>query len=118
NPAATSKFTVAATPTTVTVGSDIAFEVTAKDAYNNTTPTYSGTAHFSTTDSKAIVPTNAVLFSGTRTFHMSVKSVGSQTLTATDTLNTTIAATSNPISVAAFTVQPLSVADPTLISSP
>src|SRR5579859_2730073 len=80
-----------------------AFNVTVKalDASNNVTTSYSGTLHFTSSDSQATLPANSTLTNGMGTFSATLRTVGtgSQTITATDTLNASITGTSSPIVV-------------------
>jgi hypothetical protein len=95
---AASHFSVAA-PATATAGTALNFTVTALNASNNTVASYSGTVHFSSTDSQAVLPANATLTNGTGTFSATLKTAGSQTITATDTVAASITGTSNSINV-------------------
>ena len=79
------------------------FTVNALDQNNNTVPGYSGTVHFTSTDSQATLPANSTLTSGSGTFSATLKTAGSQTITATDTVTTTITGISNAISVSTGT---------------
>jgi uncharacterized protein YhjY with autotransporter beta-barrel domain len=99
-PGATTQFTVTA-PSTATAG--VAFNtlvVTAKDAAGNTTPAYAGTVHFTSNDGAAALPANSTLTSGTGTFSATLNTVGSRTITATDTVTGSITGTSGAITVA------------------
>ena len=102
--------TVAVTPATVdhfvvAAGSSeaaaIAFgvTVTAMDAFNNIVTAYSGTVHFTSTDSQATLPADATLSNGTATFNVTLFSAGSQTVTATDKSNSAVHGTSNAVTV-------------------
>jgi hypothetical protein len=104
NPASSSHIDITA-PTTVTAGQSFQITATAKDQYGNIATSYDGTIHFSSTDSQAILPYDSTLTSGTKTFTITLKTVGQQTITATDTLDNTIFGTSNPIVVEANTNQ-------------
>jgi hypothetical protein len=75
------------------------FTVTARDAANNVATGYSGTVHFTSTDAQAVLPANSTLTSGMGTFSATLKTNGSQTITATDTVTATITGTSNSIQV-------------------
>jgi hypothetical protein len=90
NPAATSKFVVTGFSSPVTAGVAGTFSVTAQDPFGNLTPWYSGTVHFMSSDSQAMLPANAMLSNGSGTFSATLKTAGSQSLTATDTTNTGI----------------------------
>jgi len=76
--------------------------VTALDAANNTSVGYTGTVHFTSTDSQAKLPADSTLTAGTANFSATLETVGSgtQTITATDTVTSSIKG-SLPISVTA-----------------
>ncbi|MDR3706807.1 MAG: SBBP repeat-containing protein [Capsulimonadaceae bacterium] len=97
-PGAATHFTLS-TPGTATAGTALSFTVTALDAFGNTATGYSGTVHFTSTDGAASLPANATLTNGTGTFSATLKTVGSRTITATDTATSSITGTSGPITV-------------------
>ena len=101
SPAATSTFTVVPSANPVTAGASFNVTVTAKDAFGNTTPSYGGTVHLtSVTDPSATLPGNNTLVSGARTFTgVILRTAGTETVTATDTLSSSITGTSNGITV-------------------
>ena len=82
------------------------FTVTALDQFNNPATGYAGTVHFTSSDGTATLPANATLTNGVGTFSATLRTSGSQTVTATDTVNAAITGTSNAVTVnpAAFTV--------------
>ena len=82
-PAIASQFAITA-PTSTTAGNVFVFTVTAQDAYGNTTPAYTGTVAFSSSDGQAGLPASATLTSGSEVFAGIFLTAGSQTLTATD----------------------------------
>jgi probable HAF family extracellular repeat protein len=86
-------------PSNATTGIAFNFAVTALDASNDTVTTYSGTVHFTSSDGQASLPTNSALTSGTGTFSATLKTLGSQTIAATDTMSASITGTSSLISV-------------------
>jgi uncharacterized delta-60 repeat protein len=90
SPAAAKNFTVAGFPDPSIAGEPGNFTVTAKDPYGNIASTYAGTIHFTSSDTKALLPANSTLSHGTGTFSASFLTPGTQTLTATDTVNNTI----------------------------
>jgi hypothetical protein len=96
-PAAT-HFSVTA-PASVNAGTAFNFTVTALDASNTTVSTYSGTLHFTSTDTEAALPADSTLMNGTGSLLATLETVGSQTLTATDPLVPTMAAASKSIQV-------------------
>src|SRR5205823_3249024 len=77
-------FSVSA-PASATAGSAFNFTVTAQDQFNNTATGYSGTVHFTSSDGNASLPANSTLSNGTGTFNATLRTAGSQTITATDT---------------------------------
>jgi sugar lactone lactonase YvrE len=97
-PGPTSRFILSA-PATATSGTAFNFTVTAADLFGNTTPAYSGTVHFSSTDGLAALPANSTLTNGVGTFPATLKTVGNQTITATDTVTSSIAGASGTITV-------------------
>ncbi len=86
-------------PSSTTAG--VAYNVTviAKDAYNNTVVDYSGTIKITSSDSKAILPSNAGLISGVGSFTVTLETVGSQSIAATDIVTAFITGSENGITV-------------------
>src|SRR5207249_4156877 len=69
------------------------FTVTAKDAFGNTANSYLGTAHFTSSDSQVVLPANYTFIAGdagVHTFSATLKTGGSQSVTATDTVTSSI----------------------------
>jgi len=93
-------FTVSA-PSSATAGTPVSITVTALDQFGNTATGYTGTVHFTSTDGSAILPANATLTKGVGTFSATLETAGKQTITATDTVTTSIVGTSGAITVAA-----------------
>ena len=87
-------------PATASVGTPFSFTVLALDASNRTVSAYSGTVHFTSSDSQAVLSENSTLTNGTKDFSATLASVGSQTITATDIVTATIIGNSNAIQVA------------------
>ena len=81
-------------PASVTAGSDATFTVTALMLDNTVDTSYTGTIHFSSSDSQAVLPADATLVDGVGTFTVTFGTAGDQTLTATDTLMSSITGTS------------------------
>lgn len=96
---AATQLSVAPATFTATIGAAFNFTVTALDALNNTATSYSGTVHFSSSDGIAILPANSPLSNGTGTFSATMKTSGSETITATDAASNSIHGTSSPVSV-------------------
>ena len=67
--------------------------VTARDAYGNTATGYRGTIHFTSTDPAAVLPVDHTLTAadvGVHTFSLTLKTIGTQSVTATDTVTASI----------------------------
>ncbi len=90
NPGAAATFTVNGYPSPTTAGASHTFTVTALDQFGNTATGYSGTVHFTSSDGAATLPANVTLTNGTGTFSATLKTAGTQSLTATDTVTNTI----------------------------
>jgi hypothetical protein len=88
SPAAIGKFFVSGIPDPVTTGWTGPITVYALDAYNNPMTNYTGTVHFSSTDSEAVLPADAHLTNGSGQFNVTLILAGDQLVTATDTVNT------------------------------
>ena len=88
-------------PTSAVTGNAFGFMVAALDASNNIVTNYTGTVHFASTDPQAVLPANSALTGGAVNFSATLKTVGVQTVTATDTLTASITGTSNSINVTA-----------------
>jgi photosystem II stability/assembly factor-like uncharacterized protein len=95
-------------PASAMAGTSFPVTVTAEDAQGNTVPGYSGTVHFSSTDSQAVLPANALLSNGTGTFNVTLKTAthppevsgpADQTVTVTDDVTSSLTDTSAGIEV-------------------
>ena len=92
-------FSVTAASYTATTGTPISIIVTAFDASGNTATGYSGTVHFTSSDGKAVLPANSTLTSGVGNFSATLRTAGGETITATDTVSTSITGMSNAFNV-------------------
>lgn len=93
-------------PADATNGSAFSFTVTAFDPSNKVVSSFTGTIHFTSSDSQAALPEDSALMNGTATFSATLKTAGNQTITAADTATPSINGTSTSIQVltpAAFT---------------
>jgi hypothetical protein len=102
NPAAASTLVIGGMPSSVTQGKSYAFTVTALDPYGNVATGYTGTVHFSSSDSAAKLPANYTFTAadaGVHTFSVTFNTVGTESLTATDTLYASISGIDTGISV-------------------
>jgi uncharacterized repeat protein (TIGR02543 family) len=98
--ASVTKISVSGYASPSTAGTAGAITVTAQDGSGNTITTYGGTVHFTSTDSQASLPANYTFVSGdhgTHTFTATLKTSGSQSITATDTIANTITGTQSGI---------------------
>ena len=86
-------------PATADTGSVFSFTVTALDDMDNVASGYSGTVRFTSTDGKAVLPTNTALAGGMGMFSATFYSVGEQKITASDTVLASMSGTSSPILV-------------------
>jgi hypothetical protein len=79
----------------------IAFSVTASalDTFGNVAASYTGTLHFTSSDAQATLPANSTLTSGTGSFQVTLKTLGMQTIAASDTVMAPLKGTSSPINV-------------------
>ena len=111
NAAPAAKFVVAA-PSPVTAGVAANVTVTAQDAYGNVATSYAGTVHFTSSDGSASLPGNSGLTNGTGTFSATLVTAGTRTITATDTATSSIAGTSNNITVTPAAAAHFSVTAP------
>lgn len=102
---AATHFTVSASPASVTAGTALTgVTVTALDANGNIVTGYIGTVHFTSTDAQATLPSNYAFTgadNGVHTFTgVTLKTSGAaQTITATDTVTSSITGTTNTITV-------------------
>jgi len=96
-------------PANTTAGSSFSVTVEALDSSNKVVPSYCGTVHFTSSDPMAVLPANSVLSNGVGTFQVTLKTAGTQTITATDKLvSTTTASASIAVTPAAATHYSLS----------
>ena len=107
-------FTVQPTDATAGVGLNPAVQVVAQDAGGNTVTSYVGTVQFTSTDTQASLPANYTFVAGdngTHTFTsgITLNTAGSQSVTAIDTVTSSITDTTDPITVSAASASRLSV---------
>jgi len=99
-PGAATHFAVSAPANTV-AGTAITLTVNALDANNNIATGYAGSARFTSGDLAAVLPATTKLSAGTATVTATLKSSGNQTITAIDTLSSSITGTSGGVAVTA-----------------
>jgi uncharacterized repeat protein (TIGR03803 family) len=101
-PAATAALVFINVPSSTTAGSAFTLTMTAEDAYGNTTPGYTGTIHFTSSDPRAVLPANYTFTTadaGQHTFSVTLKTAGTQSVTAADTVTGSITGTATGIAV-------------------
>ncbi len=86
-------------PPTATAGTAVSFTVTPLDATNTPVTNYTTILHFTSTDAAATLPADSPIANGTGTFSATLRNVGSQTITATDTVNNSLTGVSGGIVV-------------------
>jgi hypothetical protein len=120
SPAAASTFAVTGFPSPVTAGVAGSFTVTARDPYGNRATGYTGAVHFSSSDARAALPGNYTFSAGdagTHTFSATLKTAGSQSLTATDTVNPAITGAQGSIRVTPAVASRLILSAPASMSA-
>jgi hypothetical protein len=81
------------TPETIQVGQSATVKVIALDASNQRVPSYTGTIHFTSNDTKAGLPADYTFVmgdAGKHSFQVTFKTAGNDTVTATDTMTAAI----------------------------
>jgi hypothetical protein len=90
SPAGPSKFILTA-PASVNAGASFSLTLTVEDAYGNIVTNYTGTVHFSSTDSRATLPPNCTFTNSDKGVHtftgLVLRTKGKQKITISDTRN-------------------------------
>jgi hypothetical protein len=97
SPAAASKFLLTA-PASVKGGASFSLTLTVLDAYGNVVTGYTGTVHFTSSGTNAMLPANYTFTAADKGVHTFVNAAilrrkGKQTISVTDTLNSALTAT-------------------------
>jgi hypothetical protein len=97
------QLSVSAASSSSLTGAKFQFTVTAQDAFKNTATSYAGTVHFTSSDTNAnvLLPANSALTNGTGNFSAVLQTVGTESITATDTVTPSITGKLNSIAVTA-----------------
>ena len=122
NPAAATQLAVTGVTDPVAAGTASSVTVTAKDAYGNVATGYTGTIHFTSSDTQATLPADYTFQAsdnGVKTFSggVTLKTAGEQWVKATDTVTATItgqqaAITVNPAAAVASKLVVSGITDP------
>jgi hypothetical protein len=102
SPAAASALSITGFPSPITAGVAGALTVTLRDPYGNIATGYFGTVHFTSSDRQASLPANYTFTAndaGVHTFSATLKTAGTQSITALDTTTASIAGTDAAIAV-------------------
>jgi hypothetical protein len=93
--------------------------LTAQDAYGNIATSYSGTVHFTSSDPQAVLPANCTYSNGTGqgTFAVTCYTAGTQTLTASDTVTSSLTVTASGILITPAPPAKFVVSAPASVSS-
>jgi hypothetical protein len=100
--AAANSLTATGFPSPSTAGNAGTISVTAFDAYGNTATGYTGTVHFTSSDGKAVLPADYTFTSadaGSHNFSVTLKTAGTQSISATDTVTPSMTTTQTGITV-------------------
>jgi hypothetical protein len=91
-------------PAADTAGQAFSVTLTALDAFGNTATGYAGTVHFTSSDAQAVLPGDYTVSTGdagVHTFSATMRTAGTQSLTATDTASSSVTGTQSGITVSA-----------------
>ena len=117
NPATAASLLVSGISSPTTAGTPSDVSVTAKDGYGNTATGYAGTVHFTSSDAAAVLPADYTFTASDAATHtfaslVTLKTVGTQSVTATDTVTSTVTGTQSNITVNPATASHLAVSAP------
>src|SRR5205085_2592950 len=108
-------FQVGGFPSPTTAGQAQTITVTALDEGGNPLPSYTGTVHFSSTDAQALLPADYTFTAadhGVHTFSATLKTAGTQSITATDIATTSLTGKDGGITVVPAQASRFSIAYP------
>lgn len=108
-------FSVTSSNAAPVAGTAFTIIITALDASGQIATTYSGTVHFASTDTQAVLPGASMLTNGSGSFSATLKTAGPQTITATDA--NSHSGNSNSITVTAGAANRFSVTGPAAASA-
>ena len=120
SPAPSPSFAVAGFPASTTAGVSHTFTVTALNADGTVNTNYTGTVHFTSNDPQAVLPADYTFTAadqGVAPFTVTLKTAGSQSITATDTATGSIAGSESGILVVAAAATHFSISGPSSVRS-
>ena len=103
-------FSVTGFPANPVAGTAYNVKVTAYDAYNNVATGYTGKVALSSSDGHAVLPSSYIFTTtdaGSHTFSVTLETAGAQTITATDTVTSSLTGSQSGITVQAAAAQSL-----------
>jgi len=111
-PAAASILKVTGFPASDTAGAAGNVVVTVYDAYGNLAAGYTGTVHLTSSDPRAVLPSSFTFpgTTGTQAFAVTLETAGAQSITATDTVTSSITGAESGITVHATAAKTLMIA--------
>jgi hypothetical protein len=110
SPAAAAAATFSGLPASAVAGSVLSLTVTAFDPYGNVASGYTGTLHFASNDPQASLPADYAFTpadAGNHTFEFTLKTIGSDSITASDTadgLSQSASVSVSPAAASSFTL--------------
>jgi len=120
SPSAVSSLVVSGFPSPSTAGTPGSFTVTAKDSSGHVVSSYTGTVHFTSSDSKGVLPADYTFTAsdaGVHSFSATLKTAGSQSITATDTVTNTISGTESGITLNPAATSALQISAPASVKA-
>src|SRR5206468_7033468 len=120
NLATVSKLVVSGYPSPTVAGISHGFTITAQDAFGNTASGYTGTVVFTSSDGQAVLPANYKFTStdaGVHSFSGTLRTAGSQSITATDTVTSSIKGSQSGITVSPAAISGLQVTAPRSVTA-
>jgi hypothetical protein len=118
--AAASTMSVAGFPSPITAGYAGSFTVTLEDSYGNIASGYAGTVHFTSSDGKATLPGNYTFTAGdagVHNFSAALKTAGTQSITAADTVTPGLTGTDGGIFVNPAAASQFIISAPSKVSA-
>jgi M6 family metalloprotease-like protein len=114
---AATRFAVQGFPASITAGTSGNVSVTAFDGFGNLAAGYAGTVRFSSSDTRASLPADSTLTSGTRTFAVGFFTAGMQNISVQDTVNASAGGTQSGINVSASAAVRLGLSFPASVTA-
>jgi hypothetical protein len=111
-PQVATRLLVTATSSTATAGAALSITANALDSTGAVVSSYSGTVHFTSTDTQAVLPGDTPLSGGTATVQITLRTTGAQTVSASDVSKALAAGTSGSITVSAAVVLTITSGNP------